>query len=307
MIKKSKDAVSLIAIAGGYKITDVSQKIHDGFKANEMSSYIDGLASGPYHRVEAGHDILFNAKSIYEKFGLKGLTKDYPMELSKDALSKHGIPLPGVEGLVNKGIISHKAGTEWLSVNIGEVFTGGLATYHTYKLYKKSKKGKFNKKDVIWISIGIGMKLVAGTITKSPVLIISGLVDGHILLKNNAEVKKIIKGFLKKTVPPVIVAIATGVGTASVTTGAIGVFGVASTGTAISSLSGVAAKNAILAWIGGGSLATGGLGVLGGTIILTGGSALIGVGAGYLVYKVFKKKKKSDNSTLLTRKKLKYE
>ena len=295
-MKKSKDAVSLIAIAGGYKITDVTQKIHDGFKATEMSSYIDGLASGPYHRVEAGHDILFNAKSIYEKFGLKGLTKDFPIELSKDALSKQGIPLPGVEGLVNKGIISHKVGTEWLSVNIGEIFTGGLAIYHTYKLYKKSKKGKFNKKDVIWISVGIGVKLVAGVVKQNPVLIISGLVDGYVLLTNDADVKKFIKDFLKKAVPPTAIAIATGIGTASATTGVVGAFGVASTGTAISSLSGAAASKATLAWIGGGSLASGGLGIVGGTVILTGGSALVGISAGYLVYKLFKKKKKSKSS-----------
>ena len=292
MMERSRDAVSLIAIAGGYKITDVTQKIHDGFKANEVSSYMDGLASGSYHRVEAGHDVLFNAKSIYEQFGLKGLTTDFPIELSKDALSKHGIPLPGVEGLVNKGMVSHKTGTEWLSVNIGEIFAGGLAIYHTYKLYKKSKKGKFNKKEVIWISAGIGLKLVAGAVTKNPVLIVSGLSDGYVLLTNHSEVKKFIKDFLKKAVPPVAVAIATGIGTTSATTGAVGAFGVASTGTAISSLSGAAASNAVLAWVGGGSIATGGLGVLGGTVILTGGSALIGVSAGYLVYKHFKKKQK---------------
>ncbi len=290
MMKQSKDAVSLIAIAGGYKITDFTQKIHDSFKATEMSSYMDGLASGPYHRVEAGHDILFNAKSIYEKFGLKGLTKDFPIELSKDALSKHGIPLPGVEGLVNTGIISHKTGTEWLSINIGEIFAGGLAIYHTYKLDKKSKRGKFDTKDVIWISVGIGVKLVAGAIKKNPFLIISGLKDGHILLKNSIEVKNFIKDFLKKAVPPMITAIATTAGIARATTTAVGAFGVASTGTAISSLSGAAASKATLAWIGGGSLATGGLGILGGTVILIGGSTLIGVSAGYLTLKLLKKK-----------------
>ena len=292
MKKKSKDALKLIAIAGGYKITNVTQKIHDGFKANVMSSYMDGLASGPYHRVEAGHDILFNAKSIYKKFGLKGLTKDFPIELSKDFLSKHGIPLPGVEGLVNKGIISSKVGTEWLSVSIGKAFPAGLSIYHTYKLYKRSKKGQFNKKDVIWISVGIGVKIVSGVITKNPFLIISGIGDACILLENNAEVKKFIKDFLKKALPPAITAVVAGVGTASATTGAVGAFGVASTGTAISTLSGVATKNAVLATIGGGSLATGGLGMLGGTIILTGGSALVGLGAGYFVYKYLKKKRK---------------
>ena len=257
-----------------------------------MSSWIDGLASGAYHRIEAGHDILFNAKAIYEKFGLTGLVKDYPIELSKDFLSKHGIPLPGVEGLVKANIISHKVGTEWLSVNAGDIFSGGLAIYHTYKLYKKSKKGKFNKKDVIWISVGMGVKLVAGVLQTNPILIISGLSDGYILLTNNVEVKKFIKDFLKKAIPPIAVAIGTGVGAASATTGAVGALGVASTGTAISSLSGIAATNATLAWIGGGSLASGGLGVLGGTIILTGGSSLVGIGAGYLAYRYLKKKRK---------------
>ena len=69
------NAINLIAIAGGYKIIDVTQKIHDSFKATNMSSWMDGLASGPYHRVEAGHDIFFNAKAVYEKFGLTGMKK----------------------------------------------------------------------------------------------------------------------------------------------------------------------------------------------------------------------------------------
>ncbi len=287
------NVINLIALSAGYKVTDVTQKFHDSFKATDMSSWMDGLASGAYHRVEAGHDVLFNAKAIYEKFGLTGLVKDYPIELSKDFLSKHGIPLPGVEGLVKANIISHKVGTKWLSINAGDMFVGGLAIYLTYKLYKKSKKGKFNKKDVIWISVGMGgVKVVAGVLQANPILIISGVIDGYILLRNRVEVKSFIKDFLKNAIPPVAVAIGTGVGVASATTGVVGTLGVASTGTAISSLSGVAATNATLAWIGGGSLATGGLGVLGGTIILTGGSAVIGVGAGYLMYKYLKKEEK---------------
>jgi len=192
--------------------------------------------------------------------------------------------------LVKKGIISHGVGTEWLSVNAGDVLSGGLAIYHTYKLHRKSKKGKFDKKDVFWISVGIGTKIVAGVLQTNPILIVSGLTDGYILLTNKAEVKKFIKDFLKQVIPPIVVSIGTGVGVASATTGVVGAFGVASTGTAISSLSGAAAKSATLAWIGGGSIASGGFGVLGGTVILTGGSALIGIGAGYLMYKYLKKK-----------------
>ena len=292
--KKSKysNAINLIAIAGGYKIVDITQKIHDSFKATDMSAWMDGLASGLHHRVEAGHDFIFNAKAVYEKFGFEGLVKDYPIELSKDFLSKNGIPLPGIEGLVKADVIRHKVGTEWLSVNAGDMFSGGLVIYHNYKLYKKSKTEQFNKKGVIWISVGMGVKISAGVLQTNPILIVSGLSDGYILLTNNAEVKKFIKDFLKKAIPPMAVAISTFFGVASATTGAVGTLGVASTGTAISSLSGVAASKATLAWIGGGSIASGGLGVLGGAIILTGGSTLIGVGAGYLVYRHLKNKQK---------------
>lgn len=51
--------------------------------------------------------------------------------------------------------------------------------------------------------------------------------------------------------------------------GAIGSFGLASTGTAISTLAGAASTNATLAWFGGGSLASGGLGMAGGTMVLS--------------------------------------
>ena len=289
-INNCKEFLTLLGIAGGYKLVDVTQKIHDSFKATEMSSWMDGLASGGYHRVKAGHDVLFNATDVYEKFGMKGLFFKYPIELAKDSLSKNGIPLPSTEGLVKSNMISHKVATDWMSLNIGEFFTGGVSIYSTYRLYKKSKKGKFNQKDVIFASIGIGIKMVGGVAQSNPILIITGLTDSVILLSNLATIK-LMKKILKKSLPPIAATIATGVGSAAATTGAIGALATASTGTAISSLSGAAATNATLAWIGGGSIATGGLGVLGGTIILTGGASLVGLGAGYIVYKALKKKK----------------
>jgi hypothetical protein len=81
-------------------------------------------------------------------------------------------------------------------------------------------------------------------------------------------------------------AILAGGGTAAagyaIAWGAVGSFGVASTGTAITTLGGAAASNAILAWFGGGALSAGGLGagvggaVLGGAVA---GPAIIVVGA----------------------------
>ena len=43
-MKKTKyNVINLIAIAGGYKIIDVTQKVHDSFKATNMSSWMDWL------------------------------------------------------------------------------------------------------------------------------------------------------------------------------------------------------------------------------------------------------------------------
>jgi len=75
---KYNNAINLIAITGRYKIIDITQKVYDSFKATYMSTWMDGLASGAHHRVKVGHDFIFNAKAVYEKFGIKGLIKDYP-------------------------------------------------------------------------------------------------------------------------------------------------------------------------------------------------------------------------------------
>lgn len=69
-----------------------------------------------------------------------------------------------------------------------------------------------------------------------------------------------------------------GAGTTAGVTGAVGAYGVASTGAAISGLSGAAAESATLAFLGGGSLASGGGGMaLGATALnfVTIGPALL--------------------------------
>ncbi len=72
-------------------------------------------------------------------------------------------------------------------------------------------------------------------------------------------------------------------------------FGTASTGTAISTLSGAAATNAATAWLGGGALAAGGGGMVAGSFVLSAipivGFGIVAAGAGYGIYKLYKKKK----------------
>ena len=69
-----------------------------------------------------------------------------------------------------------------MSVNVADVFTGGIAAYSTYKLYRKSKDGKLDSKSVFWATVGIGVKTVAGVATSNPILIISGITDTAILI-----------------------------------------------------------------------------------------------------------------------------
>lgn len=194
--------------------------------------------------------------------------------------------------LVNNGAVGAKHATEWLSLNIGEVFTGGLALYSTYKLYKKKKDGTVDTNTVIWATVGIGIKVTAGVTTSNPILLISGVADTAILISSSTEARKAFEEFLgyvtSDGAKAGYTALGTGLGAAASTTGIVTAIGTASTGTAISTLSGAAATNALLAAIGGGSLATGGLGVAGGIVILSGGSAIVGLAAGYGAYRLIK-------------------
>lgn len=142
---------------------------------------VGGHPGGWYHRVKHGHDPLANMGEVWDKFGIEGVLK-YPFELLKDAITPHGIPLPGTQFLVQNGCVSAKTATEWLSMNVGEMFVAGVSVYSTYKLRKKSSTGDIDESTVTWAAIGAGVKVAAGVVTKNPVLIISGLVDGVLVI-----------------------------------------------------------------------------------------------------------------------------
>jgi len=285
-----KVLVENLAIAKGYSITAVTQNIDRALPPTSLSSWMDsigGHSGGWFHRVKHGHDFAANVGKVYSKFGLKGVAK-FPLEIARDATTPHGVPIPGTEFLVKAKMIGAKTATKWLSINVGHVFAGGVAIHSTYKLYKKSKSGKIDKKNVFWASIGMGVKIVAGVKTAQPILILSGIADGAILIKNYPEAKDALKDFfdllISNEAKAAYTCVAVGTGTAASAAAIATTIGTASTGVAISGLSGAAAKSAMLAYFGGGSLASGGLGVLGGTVILSGGAALVGIAAAYGAY-----------------------
>jgi hypothetical protein len=291
-----KNLVTNFATAQCYQLTEITQKIDHALPSTELSRWMDtinGHPGGWFHRAKHGHDFLANVDQVYDKFGVEGVAK-YPFELLKDATTPHGIPAPGTQFLVESGTVSSKFATEWLSMNVADVFSGGLAVYSTYKLYKKTKNGELDDSSIMWAAIGVGVKITAGVVTTNPILILSGVADTAILISNFDQAKKAFKNFLDYALSEEALAsysaVITGAGVAALTTTTVAALGTASTGTAIATLGGAAATNATLAAIGGGSLAAGGFGIAGGLAILSGGSVLLGVSAGYGIYKLLKKK-----------------
>lgn len=290
------------SVANGYKLVEITKNLDTSILPSmnkDLALWMDtinGHPGGWYHRVKHGHDVASNIGEVYSKFGFKGVAS-YPYEILKDFTTPHGIPAPGTQVLVKSGHIGAKAATEWLSINIAEALTGGVALYSTYKLYKKKENGQIDKNAFIWASIGIGVKIVSGVATTNPILILSGVTDTAILITDIESAKETFKDFFDWDLiinlsSAAAVASAVGAGSAFGAMGVMGAIGTASTGTAISTLSGAAATNATLAAFGGGSLAAGGFGITGGVIVLSSGGFALAAAGGYLAYKYIKKKKK---------------
>lgn len=289
-----KKLLENMAITKGYALCAVTEKIDHVLPPTDLSAWMDTIGThsgGWYHRVKHGHDFLANVSDVQDKFGWDGVFQ-YPFEIARDATTAHGVPAPGTEFLVNAKVVGAKQATEWLSVSVADVFTGGLAAYSTYRLYKKTKNGRLDKKTVIWATIGVVVKIASGTVTTNPILILSGLADAAILLTSFEDTRNAFKQFLGYLITKKAFAsysgAAVGAGAAAGATAAATAFGVASTGTAISTLSGAAATNAMLAAFGGGSLAAGGFGIAGGIAVLSGGTLLIGAAAAYGAYRLMK-------------------
>jgi uncharacterized protein (TIGR02594 family) len=198
-----------LATAFGYKIVDTglpfgftdrygkfhsfgTQIIDKAFPGSEVGQWIDkvqnsGMAevieanmSAPwFHRVWFGHDPLASVGAVIDKFGV-GVLPEYAGQLLKDSLTKSGIPLPGVQWLVHAGVVSDKAATEWMSLNIGEALSSGLALVGTYRLYKRAKNGQ--EIATGWAAVGILFKMVGGVLSANPVLILSGIADAVIVV-----------------------------------------------------------------------------------------------------------------------------
>ncbi len=286
--------LSNLAACSGNIVTGATQHIEKMFPPTELSLWMDivgGHAGGWYHRVRHGHDFLANVELVYKNFGVKGVVQ-YPVEIAKDALTPHGVPVPGVQHLYEANLIGAKDATQWLSITSGKCLVAGIAIYTTYRLYKKTRSGTLDRRSVIWASVGVVTKVTSGVVTHNAVLILSGCADAVLVLDNLADIRSNLEKFFDFVVSDEMlhyckvggVATLAG-GTAVASTFALtATVGTASTGTAIASLSGAAATKATLAALGGGALSVGGFGVVGGVAVLTGGGLLIAAGVGAVVW-----------------------
>ncbi len=217
-----KASLKLVAASFGYKIVDTGINIGVSDRwgnnvnlgtalydklvpGNELGRWIDNLANSSVHaeiadrvthpglhRVWFGHDFATNLSEVVGEFGWTAIP-NYVGQLLKDSLTTSGIPLPGVELLVRADVVSDRLATDWLSTNIGQVFGGGIAFLGTWQLARQVKRGSLTKPRVVFATVGVGVKLVAGVLTAQPFLILSGLADAAILVTNLDDVRAAFK------------------------------------------------------------------------------------------------------------------
>ena len=162
--------------------SDVGKWMDSGWKASpELRSYIKEHMTAPWaHRVWFGHDPAANIAGVIDRFGI-GAIPDYALQLLKDSMTKAGIPLPGVQWLVQGGLVSDRFATAWLSLNIGEALSGGLSILGTYRLYRQVERGE--QVHAGWAIAGILFKMVGGTLSANPVVLISAAADVVLLAR----------------------------------------------------------------------------------------------------------------------------
>ena len=213
--KPQRNALLLAAQGFGYKIVDTglpfgftdrwgkfhsfgTQIIDKALPGSEIGRWMDKIGNaGPdtatfikenmsapwFHRVWFGHDPLANLSAVVDRFGVAALP-EYAGQLLKDSLTRAGVPLPGVQWLVQGGLVSDKTATAWLSMNIGEALSGGLSILGTYRLARQAANGE--QIDNVWALVGILFKLVGGTLSANPVVLLSAAADAWIITKATA-------------------------------------------------------------------------------------------------------------------------
>lgn len=166
------DKLLLTGAAISPLVTEMTKNI--GVKATSISQIMDTanggvIVHGGMHRVVGGHSVADIGNWI--KFG-----PNYISELSKDFITPHGLPLPGVETLARNNLISKSFATKYGSINIGQSIGLGFSVLQSYRMRMDIKSNKLDPMGSKPLVVG-GLKISIGIATNNPFVAINGAVD----------------------------------------------------------------------------------------------------------------------------------
>lgn len=184
LISKYKDSVVTLGCFSSEGITSLTKAVH--FSSNTISRAMDTanggvLRHGGFHRIFGGHSIM--DYEMLSKYGPK-----YFVEIGKDSLTPNGIPIPGVETLVNKGLLSAGVAQKWGSMAIGNIAAAGIAGIDTAinlrRLLKQDEEVDLNPR-----SLGLKgtAKVIIGAGSGNAPLMVFGACDLTISLYSVLE------------------------------------------------------------------------------------------------------------------------
>ncbi len=121
------------------------------------------MSGGFGHRILHGHS-LSDGFQVYKSSGLKGL-RDWTSEVSFDALSPDGLPLPFAREIwQGSGITVHQA-TRWLTFNVMDAVVAGAATLGLLRSEEQLPSES---------ALNAVTQLVFGVMKANPLLLVSG-------------------------------------------------------------------------------------------------------------------------------------
>lgn len=168
----------IIANVANPSLVAVTKELNDVLGANQVDFWMDA-AKGVGHRVVHGHS-LDNVPLIVDKFGWIGLF-DYFAHSLRDVMSPHGMPIPFAREISASLGLRPLQAVDWLCLNIGELFSGGMSIAHSVKLFNVMQlaveAGHLDQDVAFSALLGAVLKLGIGAITMNPLSIGVGIVD----------------------------------------------------------------------------------------------------------------------------------
>ena len=124
---------------------------------------------GGYHRAYAGHSV--SDVRNWRKYGYK-----FGVELGKDFLTRHGLPLPGVQTLARKKIISARMASRVGSMSIGKACETVLGVAGTASVAKRFATHRESLSEID-LAIGAVGKAFGAVTTQNPILGMAATAD----------------------------------------------------------------------------------------------------------------------------------